>query len=303
MRQGWFDRVDEMLRAVEESTEEQWDCSAIEELFGEKVSTSYTIISAIGSSPQGGHGKRRSVSTQTLKEFLQAFQTILKSDPRPKAIESARLLFKQKVKSRASQEPECTDKLEADPANPNLSTITTSQHFDPISKEQASASLSTRVEIANQPLTDRLHGEEMTATESLDSADCDDEILRHANWECRYFIALVPKMRYMAHYEKHRRRLTGLFTELAKQKHCKAEGGKYEPDHAYMIISVPPYVAVSSVAKHLKDGSSLCMMEGLGDLELNGDGRCFWARAYFAPLSKLDLAAIRQRMANQVRED
>ena len=303
MRQGWFDRIVEMLHTVEESAKEQWNCSDVEDLFKEKVSTSYTIISAIGPSPQDGHRNRRSVSTHALVEFLHEFQTILESTPRPKAIEAARLLFRQKVKSSAHQETERTDKLDTVPTNPSLPGAPASEHLDAISKEHASAHSIMPVEVANQTLTDRLDEEEMTATKSFGYADCEDGVLRHANWECRYFIALVPKKRYMAHYAKHRHRLTGLFTELAKQKHCKAESGKYEPDHAYMIISVPPYVAVSSVAKHLKDGSSLRMMEVLGDLERYDDGHCFWARAYFAPLSKLDLDEVRQLMADRDRED
>ena len=41
----------------------------------------------------------------------------------------------------------------------------------------------------------------------------------------------------------------------------------------------------------------------LQSLERNDDGHCFWARAYFAPLSKLDLDEVRQLMADRDRED
>jgi REP element-mobilizing transposase RayT len=299
MRQGWFDRVDEMLRTVEESAKEQWNCSAIEELFEEKVSTSYTIISAIGPSPQDGHGNRRSVSIQALIEFLQEFQTILQSAPHPEAIEAARKLFKEKVKSRSYQEPERTDKLEADPANPELSTIPTSEHLDPISREQVSASSITSVEVANHPLSDRLHAEEMNATESLGSADCEEYSLRHANWECRYYIAFIP--RCMTYFETHRGRLANIFKELKEQNHC--ESGYVLGGHVEMIISVPPYSGVGSVIKYLRDCSSLRITEGLKDFDQIGPGQCYWARTYFAPLANFDLAAIQKLMAKRVRED
>lgn len=299
MRQGWFDHVDEMLRTVEESTTEQWNCSAIEELFEEKVSTSYTIISAIGPSPRDGHGNRRSVSTQALKEFLQEFQTILESAPRPKAIEAAQQLFKQKVKSRAHQEPERTDKLVAVPTIPSLPSTPASEHLDPISKGQASAGPITPAEIANQPLSDRLPTEEMTTAKSLDLADCEEQSFHHANWECRYYIAFIP--RCMTYFETHRGRLADIFKELKEQKHC--ENGSVRGGHVEMIISVPPYSGVGSVIKHLRDCSSLRITEGLEDFDQIDRGQCYWARTYFAPLAKFDIGAIRELMANCVRED
>jgi len=299
MRQGWFDRIDDMLRKVEESTKEQWNCSAIEELFEEKVSTSYTIISAIGPSSQNGPGNRRSVSTQALKEFLHEFQTILESAPHPEAIEAARLLFKQKVKPRAYQEPERTDSLGADPANPNPSNNPTSEHLDRISKEQTSASPTTSVQIANQPLTDRLRTEEMTAAKSLGSGDCEEEIFHHANWECRYYVAFIP--RYKTCFKAHRERLVDIFKELKKQKHC--EHGCVRSDHVETIISVPPYSGVGSVIKHLRDCSSLRMTEGLQDFDQIDRRLCYWSRTYFAPLTKFDIHAIWKLMAKGVRED
>lgn len=299
MRQGWFDRIDEMLRTVEESTKEQWNCSAIEELFEEKVSTSYTIISAIGPSSQNGPGNRRSVSTQTLKEFLQEFQTILGSAPQPEVIEAARLLFKQKVRSRAYQEPGRTDSLGADPQKPNPSTIPTSEHLDPISQEQASAGSITPAEIANQPLSDRLPTEEMTPAKSVVPEDYEEEGLCHANWECRYYIAFIP--RCMTYFETHRGRLADIFKELKAHKHC--ENGYVRGGHVEMIISVPSYSEVGSAIKHLRDCSSLRITEGLEDVDQIDRGQCYWARTYFAPLAKFDIDSIRELMAERVQED
>jgi len=300
MRQSWFDRVDDMLRTVEESMREQWDCPAIEALFEEKVSTSYTIMSAIGPSPQDGHGNRRSVSTRALKEFLREFQKILESAPRRKAIEDARLLFKQRVKPKAFQKPECTERLETGTTDPSLSSTPASEYLNSISKEQASGSSIAPVAIANQVRVDLLYAQKVNAAESAVPEDCKEESLCHANWCCTYYIAFVPRAQFLTHYEKYRSRLSTLLKELAQQKHCKCESGAVAVDHVFIVISVPPYAAVTSVANHLRERSSLRMMEGLKDSELNGRGRSFWAREYFAPLGSFELDAIRNLMAKEL---
>lgn len=130
--------------------------------------------------------------------------------------------------------------------------------------------------------------------------DREEESLCHANWCCTYYIAFVPRAQFMTHYERYRSRLSTLLKELAQQKHCKCESGAVAVDHVFIVISVPSYAAVTSVAKHLRERSSLSMMEGLEDSELNGRGRGFCAREYFAPLGSFELDAIRNLMAKEL---
>ena len=51
-----------------------------------------------------------------------------------------------------------------------------------------------------------------------------NESLDHTKWECKYYVAFIPKYGRQALYGSLRRHLGSLFRELARHKECEIRG-------------------------------------------------------------------------------
>ena len=61
--------------------------------------------------------------------------------------------------------------------------------------------------------------------------------------------------------------------------------GHVAKDHVHLLVSVPPYIAVSKLMQQLKGSSSRKMLQEFGELSRQFWGRHLWARGYFAASS------------------
>ena len=73
------------------------------------------------------------------------------------------------------------------------------------------------------------------------------ESLSHTQWECNYHTVFIPKYRRKALFGQLRMELVAVFNRLARQKESPIQEGHIMPDHAHMMISIPPKYAVSQV--------------------------------------------------------
>jgi hypothetical protein len=71
------------------------------------------------------------------------------------------------------------------------------------------------------------------------------ESLSHTKLECKYHVVFIPKCCRKTLYAELRRHLGDVFRKLAEQKESRIEEGHLLPDHAHMLISIPPKYAVS----------------------------------------------------------
>ena len=62
----------------------------------------------------------------------------------------------------------------------------------------------------------------------------------HVKSECKYNVVILPKYRKKFFMEVFVGKLLKLFREFCRQKEIELLEGKAMPDHAYMLLSVPP---------------------------------------------------------------
>jgi len=129
------------------------------------------------------------------------------------------------------------------------------------------------------------------------------ESLSHTRWECKYHVVFIPKYRKKAIFGQIRKDLGEVFRRLARQKESVIEEGHLMPDHAHMMISIPPKYAVSQVVGFIKGKSAIHIARVYAGGKRNHVGQHFWARGYFASTVGRDEQVIRPYIRHQEAED
>jgi len=75
------------------------------------------------------------------------------------------------------------------------------------------------------------------------------------------------------------------------------------PDHAHMLISIPPKYAVSQVVGFIKGKSAIHIARDFFGGRKNFTGEEFWARGYHVSTVGKNEDAIRKYIKEQERED
>ena len=104
-------------------------------------------------------------------------------------------------------------------------------------------------------------------------------------------------------YRDHKRHFGKVFRELARRAGCKILEGHLLPDHAHMLISIPPEYAVSQVVGFIKDKRAIHVARKYLDRRKNFTEQHFWARDYHVSTVGRDEEAIRKYIKEQERED
>jgi putative transposase len=92
------------------------------------------------------------------------------------------------------------------------------------------------------------------------------ESLSHTVWACKYYPVFVSKCRRKTLYQELRRHLGEVFCKLARQKESNVEEGHLMPDHAHMLLSIPPKYAVSQVVGFIKGKSAIHLARVYGSV-------------------------------------
>ena len=127
--------------------------------------------------------------------------------------------------------------------------------------------------------------------------------LSHTKWDCKYHVIFIPKYRRRALYGQLRRHLGEVFRKLAEQKESRIEEGHLMPDHAHMMIAIPPEYAVSQVVGFIKGKSAIHLARSYAERSRNFVGQHFWARGYFVSTVGRDEEVIREYIRHQEEED
>ncbi len=130
-----------------------------------------------------------------------------------------------------------------------------------------------------------------------------EQSLSHTKWECKYHLTWIPKYRKKQIFEDMRKYLGEVFKELARRRECEVLEGHLRPDHAHMLISIPPKYAVSQVVGYLKGKSAIHLAREHFGRKKNFAGQHFWARGYHVSTVGRDEEVIRKYIKEQERED
>ena len=75
------------------------------------------------------------------------------------------------------------------------------------------------------------------------------------------------------------------------------------PDHVHMLISVPPKMSIAGVMGYIKGKSTLLIFERHADMKYKYGQRQFWCRGYYVDTVGKNTKAIKEYIANQLKED
>lgn len=131
----------------------------------------------------------------------------------------------------------------------------------------------------------------------------DIESLSHTKWEYKYYVTWVPKYRKKQIYEELRRYLGEVFRDLARRKECEIVEGHLMPDHAHMLLSIPPKYAVSQIIGFIKGKSAIHIAREHFGKRRNFTAQHFWARGYHVSTVGRDKETIRKYIRAQEREE
>ncbi len=75
------------------------------------------------------------------------------------------------------------------------------------------------------------------------------------------------------------------------------------PDHVHMLLEIPPKYSVSGIIGYLKGKSSLMIYEKWGNMRYKYRNRQFWRRGYYVDTVGKNTQAIKEYIANRLKED
>jgi putative transposase len=91
--------------------------------------------------------------------------------------------------------------------------------------------------------------------------------------------------------------------ELARRADCEILEGHLLPDHAHMLISIPPKYSVSNVVGYIKGKSAIHIAGTYYGRKKNFTGEHFWAKGYHVSTVGRDEEQIRKYIKEQEAED
>ena len=125
----------------------------------------------------------------------------------------------------------------------------------------------------------------------------------HTKHRLQYHLVWIPKYRNKELYGELRRYLGELFRELARRRQCEVLEGHLMPDHAHMLVSIPPKYAVSQVVGLIKGKIAIQIAREYFGRKKNFTGQHFWARGFHVSTVGKDEESIREYIRHQERED
>mgnify|MGYP000061755724 CR=1 FL=1 len=91
--------------------------------------------------------------------------------------------------------------------------------------------------------------------------------------------------------------------DLAQQKESRVWEGHLMPDHAHILVSIPPKYAVAQVVGYIKGKSAIYVARNFGNRRKNFTGERFWAKGYCVSTVGLDEEKIRKYVKWQLEKD
>ena len=127
--------------------------------------------------------------------------------------------------------------------------------------------------------------------------------LSHTTWNCKYHIVFAPKYRRKIFFGEKRLEIGAILRQLCEWKGVIIHEAEVCPDHIHMLVSIPPKISVASFMGFLKGKSSLLIYQKWANMKFKYRNREFWCRGYYVDTVGKNTAAIKEYIANQLKED
>ena len=131
----------------------------------------------------------------------------------------------------------------------------------------------------------------------------DKNSLAHTKWNCKYHVVFAPKYRRKVFYEEKRLEIGAILRELCRWKGVEILEAEVCPDHVHMLLEIPPKMSVSGFMGFLKGKSSLMIYQKWGNMKFKYRNRQFWCRGYYVDTIGKNAKAIKEYIANQLKQD
>ena len=131
----------------------------------------------------------------------------------------------------------------------------------------------------------------------------DENSLAHTKWNCKYHVVFAPKYRRQIIFKKLKRDIGQILRMLCQRKGIEIIEAELCSDHIHMLIKIPPKYSISSIIGYLKGKSTLLIFERHADLKYKYGQRQFWCRGYFVDTAGKNPKALKEHIANQLKED
>ena len=100
----------------------------------------------------------------------------------------------------------------------------------------------------------------------------------HTVYDCKYHIIWGTKYRKKILKDDISHRLRDIIRQIASTEKVDILKGAIGLDHVHLMLSIPPYIAVSRLVQHLKGESSRKLQ-----MEFRQLGKVFWGQHLWAP--------------------
>ena len=126
----------------------------------------------------------------------------------------------------------------------------------------------------------------------------------HTVYDIKFHLVWITKYRYKILKGNIGQRLRILLKQGCEARDIGIIRGHIAPDHVHMLVSIPPSLSVSDVAKYLKGRSSHLLQDEFPELKKRYWGQHLWARGYFcATVGTVTEEMIKQYIENHQDED
>ena len=137
----------------------------------------------------------------------------------------------------------------------------------------------------------------------MSEQNTDAKNLAHTKWNCKYHVVFAPKYRRKVFFQEKRSDIRDILRTLCEWKGVTIIEGEICPDHVHLLLSIPPKMSVSSFMGYLKGKSSLMIFQKYGNMKFAYRNREFWCKGYYVDTVGKDTAAIKNYIANQLKQD
>ena len=131
----------------------------------------------------------------------------------------------------------------------------------------------------------------------------DENSLAHTKWNCKYHVVFAPKFRRRVIFNQLKADIGKIIRMLCDRKGISIIEAEMCPDHVHMLISIPPKMSVSGAIGYIKGKSTLLIFDRHADMKYKYGQRQFWCRGYFVDTVGKNTKAIKEYIANQLKED
>ena len=129
--------------------------------------------------------------------------------------------------------------------------------------------------------------------------------LSQCKYECKYHVVFAPKFRRQVIYGKIKSEIGKILRKLCEYNEYKGIeilGANACSDHIHMLLEIPPKMSVSGFMGFLKGKSSLMIYQKWGNMKFKYRNRQFWCRGYYVDTVGKNTKAIKEYIANQLKQ-